>query len=269
MFWHSSDDRCVAPKLPQHFVEDHWGSYINLDQVNSRYGNCISLHDVLSAVELQPRIFWTHAHSSLGAFFEQDREVVKFVQRLLKKRRIVCVYRDGRDTLVSLYHYASSFNDRIAARSFSEFIHMSSDFDGRTCPKSMTRADYWAWYVDGWIDREEVYGVSFEQLTKRFVNTLTQVAHMLALGQPPSVISPLRTGRSTYWQWSYPYQLWKRMQGLLPIPSRYTAVEFRSGLSGGYRTMFSDDDLRLFNGHAADVTKALGYNISGYDENEG
>lgn len=253
--------------FPQRFAKDRWGSYINLDHVNRRYGSRLSLYDVYAALERQPRIFKTHTHSLLWDFFEQDQKVVALIHRLLSTGRVIYVYRDGRDTLVSLYHYACSFNERIAAKKFSEFIRMSNDFDSRTCPQPMGRADYWAWHVKGWSANENVNSVAFEQLTQDFASTLTQFVHSLRLEHPTTYVSPVRSGRPVHSRWTYPYQLWKRMRSWFPSLSRYTAVEFRSGLSGGYRTMFSDDDLQFFDRRAADVMTALGYYTS-EDENE-
>ena len=245
--------------FPQRFGRDRWGPYINLDHVNKRYGSRISLHDLYAALEQRPCIFKTHAHNLLWDFFEQDREVIALLQRLLKRRRVVYVHRDGRDTLVSLYHYARSFNDRIAEKKFSEFMRMFNDFDGDTCLRPMHRPDYWAWHVDGWIRHRDVYSVAFDQLTQDFASILMQLADRLELEQPVGLVNPVRRSRLTHWQGSYPSRLWERMRRWLPGSSRYTAIQFRTGVSGGYRTVFSDDDLQFFDRHAAGAMKMLGY----------
>ena len=79
--------------------------------------------------------------SDLTPFHPEERE---FVRAFLENNKAIYVYRDGRDVLVSFYHYMKGFRDDLPE--FSNFIKMNNDFN--PYHTSVNRIEYWKEHVE-------------------------------------------------------------------------------------------------------------------------
>ena len=113
--------------------------------------------------------------SYLTPFSQEEKE---FVENLLENSKVIYVYRDGRDVLVSLYHYIRGFREDLPE--FSDFIRMPNDFDPYY--RSVNRVEYWKEHVEGWLGRSnlDIVTVSYEQLHADYVSTIRELSDSLA-----------------------------------------------------------------------------------------
>jgi hypothetical protein len=202
----------------------------------------------------------------------------RLVQYILDTSRVIYVYRDGRDAMVSWFRYMleaggglpTDLPPRIKASSFSEFLRMPN----RYIPvlrsiqeEDLNRVTYWSWHVESWLEKNSVIPMSFEDLRESASDTISKLAAEIGMIDSllPSIeLPPLITERGR----SFPMRMlrrWRRFQ-----TERYhqkRGVEYyppmpsyaRSGGTGGWRAYFSEDDLAFFNKYAGNTLNHLGY----------
>jgi hypothetical protein len=192
----------------------------------------------------------THALPWASAW--QAPEAGEYAAQLLAESPTIYVHRDGRDVLVSLYHFIQSYSPGVATQSFSEFIRSART--GRDA-LGISQAAYWQHHVLAWLDTGPTATASYEALQIAFDASLRTVAERLALELRPS-LSPVglepRRGRLAGALGAV-----RRRLGL--GPGRSTAIRPRSGGSGGWRETFDEADLAWFETQASEAMRRLGY----------
>ena len=180
-------------------------------------------------------------------------------------KNIACVFRDGRDAIVSSYYHMLFQNDRNSphliqhCRSRLQF----EDYDDvkNNLPrfidyiftehheKTLTRRNQFTWaeFVDAWIDRE-VVKVKYEDLVENGVMTMTQVLEGLTnrdvdLAKLKQVVA----------EFSFENQS-RRKPG-----EEDNASFLRKGKPGDWKSKFSKEAAEVFNGYAGKQLVQLGY----------
>ena len=192
----------------------------------------------------------THALPEAGGW--QSREAGQFAAQLLAGSPTIYVHRDGRDVLVSLYHFVRSYSPDVAGQSFAEFLrgaHSAPDAVG------LSRAAYWQHHVLAWLDRGPTVTVSYEGMLADFAASVTAIADRLALDLRPT-LSPVDLGARPGLAHAVMRPLLRRL-GLGGRQS--TAIRPRSGGSGGWRAAFQAADLAWFEAEASEAMRRLGY----------
>ena len=196
-------------------------------------------------------------HALPGAASWADAEAGAYATRLQEEWPSVYVHRDGRDVLVSLYHFVRSYSPDVAAQSFGDFIRAqgtSRDSAG------VSRAAYWQRHVLAWLDRGPAAIVSFERMKSDFPGAMADLASAVGLGLRPQLSPVLIEKRGAAGSiWSRALRRGLSRIGLAPPPRRSTAIRPRSGRSGGWRASFDEDDLAWFETQASEAMHRLGY----------
>ena len=162
---------------------------------------------------------------------------------------MIYVYRDGRDVLISLYHYMRGFREDLPE--FSDFIRMPNDFDPYY--RSVSRVEYWKEHVEGWLGRSnlDIATVSYEQLHADYVSTIRKLSEFLDLTIKPSGVDRIKFTK---------YGLFRRLlRRVVPLAAKSSAIAPHKGVIGDWKNHFSQRDLELFNKIAGTTMAKLGY----------
>jgi Sulfotransferase domain len=162
------------------------------------------------------------------------------------------VHRDGRDVMVSLYHYMKSFREDFADLSFSDFLRMDNELDGEP---TMSRPAYWAHHVATWLSQPNLISIAYESLETDYEATVRNLADFLNIKlnntlqaidlHQPKQVQPIAN------------RILKKMG--LQREKVSSAVAPRKGKSGDWRTHFNDNDLEYFMSEAGEMMRQLGY----------
>jgi len=188
-------------------------------------------------------ILKSHTEADLN-FFPPEKRF--FVDYLLKRAKVIYVYRDGRDVLVSLYHY-DKYKSEHRIGSFSSFIKKENPERGEN------RIEYWKRHIEGWLNRNEsnILRISYEQIHKDYEGVLEQIRSFLGISFKKNKITKVSLRR---------YGLFLRaLRKIFPGIFKSSAVFPRKGSIGEWKEYFSNEDLETFNLIAKDTMRKLGY----------
>lgn len=198
----------------------------------------------------------THSHGNLQDFFVGTSELKKLVEELFATSKIIYVHRDGRDTMVSLYHYHKKFDKTIRDISFSDYIRMTNNFDKDTYQSNFNRIEYWAFHVRSWLECDNCLFVSFDDFQDNYLKTLNKISEFIDEPINTDVQDTRRQSDSNL------YSLWLRVKAKIfgkYGQVKYSSVGFRKGKSGEWREYFSSKDIDFFNDKTGNVNQLLGY----------
>jgi hypothetical protein len=190
-------------------------------------------------------------HALPGRVAWSTPEAAEFAADLLASSPAIYVHRDGRDVLVSLFHYMRSFSPVLEGVSFRDFIRApTSTGDGA----GLNRAAYWQHHVLTWTESKPAATASFEGLLTDLGSSLAEIADRVALQLHPTVrpihLAARRRG---------PLGVLRQPRRWLGRPPRSTAIRPHAGASGSWRDAFGADDLAWFDDHAGAAMRRLGH----------
>lgn len=229
---------------------------LTLDHLNAPTPSLAMTQDELEArIARRPCVLKTHAHAGLDRFFHAPGLESDGVRRIFEASRRIYVYRDGRDVMVSLYHYHRHVDPSRAAASFGRYLRQDNDFDRAGAPAGLSRPAYWAFHVRSWQAVDPVLAVSFEDLVGRYERTLERIAAFIGapLRRPLVRVAgfPRRTPGRFLRQW---VGRWIGRR-----PPRTSAVCFRKGRPEDWRGHFDPADLDFFHRATDGLNPLLGY----------
>jgi len=227
--------------------------FLTLEQIEPSHHQPIPLEDFQQSLQSLIGHVLIKVHDLPTATYWQRNRERTFVESIFQQSRTVYVHRDGRDVMVSLYHYFQSFSTSIAERPFSEFLRMNHDLDGDT---DLSRPAFWAHHVQMWMNQPNLIAVSYASLETDYENTLRSVADFLDV-RLNDTLQPIELPDH-----SHKPTLVDRILYRLGIetPKVITsAVQPRKGKSGDWRNYFSDADLDFFMAEAGETMRELGY----------
>jgi len=198
---------------------------VNMDRLLSVHRDTITADHFFSCTG-KNTLVKTHSPSTLLPFQKDNK--LKEIERPFYSSRKVYVVRDGRDVMVSLYYYLQYMG--IEFNSFSDFLRTNNEFDGY----HMNRVFYWVLHVNSWLDVADVI-VRYEDLHNDYENTVKSTIDVLGLRVNPKVVPVMLNS------------------------VRSSAVFPRQGMVGGWKKLFSSNDLEFFNDTASLVMERLGY----------
>ncbi|MEJ2033659.1 MAG: sulfotransferase domain-containing protein [Deltaproteobacteria bacterium] len=186
----------------------------------------------------------------------QDRTgpVLKTHKKYLKSGKdevIIYLVRDGRDVIVSYFHYLQKFFPGTFRRSingtgwrrFFRLIRRQDDFGVFV----RRYAPAWAAHVNSWLDKRFHALVRYEDLKENPVATLHAVFTALQVEVPERII------REALDIFSF-----ARMSGRSEGQEDKNSF-YRKGVSGDWQNQFSSVDLDYFNKRAGSLMTRLGY----------
>lgn len=232
--------------------------YIDLDRMLPAHRKTLGSDEfrALLTSERKTPIIKSHSTSELREF-SFDESSYKLAEEIKNDSKIVYVYRDGRDVLVSLYYFEKNMTPKPPERTFSEFLRAPNVFynsagryGGCGWPPEITPSETWARHVGEWLDIRGCLGVSYEELSADPDAALRKVAAFLGLPVPPTV------QRVEFHQPSLLARVMRRITGKQFTSS---AVQPRKGVVGDWVNHFSKEDEALFWKEAGHTMERLGY----------
>lgn len=165
-------------------------SYLNLDRLREKHGQPLSLEAFDRGLEELDALALLKTHTPAPAqWFLGTDERSRRARELLAVARTIYVVRDGRDVLVSLFHYARRFNRRVRDQSFADFLRDRDDFfQDVPAFARLDRVSAWARHVEGWLQRPETLVVRYEDLLQRREPTLRNALERLGLPAPDRTV---------------------------------------------------------------------------------
>ena len=217
--------------------------YVNLDELYTEdTDRCLRAVGIAGRV---PRpLVKTHALPGLApGYWGKTRsllhpDIVRFVQ---EHGAIVYPYRDGRESLRSLY-YMVEWRPSGSFASFSQFIRQRQN--------GMSRARIWAEHVRIWLATPNVHCLEMSQLLARPQEVIAQLARHLGLANEGAQLPP-RCGT----------EMVHRLRRRLSVVPKSTAVELPPH-PGKWTDVFSAADREFFHREAGDLLIQLGFEKS-------
>jgi hypothetical protein len=226
--------------------------YLNLDRLMEGHGEPLAL--AAFERELARRgstpVLKTHTPAAPGWFPGSDERSARAAE-LLARSRLVYVVRDGRDVLVSLFHYMRRYSQRVRGQSFEHFLRDRDDFF-QACPafEGLDRVGAWALHVEGWLADPRAVVIRYEDLVARLEPTLRGALARLELTAHARI-------RGVRLPAGVPRRVLRRM--LAPVFPRLvsTAIAPRRGVVGDASRHFSLRDERFFRDRAGALLERL------------
>lgn len=209
-------------------------------------------------------------------FGDRDRKIVK---EIYENSKILHVYRDGRDALVSMYYFYKNAGGslpqgskfRLAECGFSEFIKMPNDHYTKIRgfeERDENRPKYWSSYVDEWFNKEGVAHISYESLCNNFEESVRNLACSLDIEDLLSdeIKRPeLHTAMEKADLGSKILKKTKKIFSVMNKKAEEPKIVYpsypRKGIVGDWQSHFSGSDLEFFLKYAKDTMLKLNYKI--------
>ena len=230
--------------------------FMTLERIEPRHPKHLPVGEFDRRLRSRSGTVLVKTHALPGRASWESGEAGAYAERLLEAWPSVYVHRDGRDVLVSLYHFIGSYSPNVTAQSFAEFIRAESSASDAV---GISRAAYWQQHILQWLDHNPEATASFERMKADFPGAMADLASHLGLALRPS-LSPVRLderyGPGPKWQ----HRLRRGLSRFgITSPARSTAIRPRSGSSGGWRAQFDAADLAWFETQAGEAMRRLGY----------
>jgi hypothetical protein len=229
---------------------DH--GYLNLDRLLWSHPNRISIDQFRQQVKNSRGGIILKTHS-LGTYeaLERFRAEYDFVkQEILPRSKILYIVRDGRDVMVSLYHYVMK-NSPPGPKGFVDFLRSLNTFDA--VRENETRIQFYVSHVRSWLGVTSRLIVKYEDLHSQYDQCLAEIAHYLGMDAKPE-IRKVRLRK---------YNMIQRgIRRMLPRLFSTTAVLPRRGGVGEWRLAFDDKAKVFFKEQAGELLCELGYETS-------
>lgn len=226
--------------------------FMNLDRIEPRHPEHIPIEEFDERLRSREGTVLVKTHSLPDPRAWQTPEAGRYAAELLADAPVIYAHRDGRDTLVSLYHYMASFSDDIARQPFAAFIrHQQSAPDA----PALSRAAYWQHHVLTWVRAKPRALGGFAEMQADFDATLRRVAERLELPLLPTIAPVTLDADDGIGNAVKRVLGGRRRTGR----RRSTAIRPRGGSTGTWQDMFDAEDVAFFEHEAAEGMRTLGY----------
>lgn len=203
-------------------------------------------------------IIKTHLMSNMTGKYgnnnDLDVDTHIFIDELFNNAKKIYIYRDGRDVMVSYYHYLNQKkigNIEIGHKKRDKIDTDFFDFLQQNLP-------YWRQHVMSWINRENVLKLSFENFAFNYENTLNHCINFIGLEPKTDTINIYKKFQSH--NSLYMLILNKIFQiGRIP---KYSAIAPKDGNVGIWKNYFRKRENDYFKQVAGDLLIDLGYEKS-------
>lgn len=194
-----------------------------------------------------------------------SKSLKKFILDLVASSKIIYVYRDGRDVLVSLYHYMKKYDLQIKEIDFSTFLRMQNQFDCfpsvQCYQNQLNRVEYWKFHVEEWLKKPNVISISYEMLDRDYQNTVSKLYEFIESKPTDSYFKEISLSVDRFSSKSRLLKvsnlLFKKITG--KEISKSSAVLPYQGVVGSWRELFADEDMVYFNKIAGNLLQKLNY----------
>jgi len=242
---------------------EYQGEFLRLERLDLSNRKHMSIKDFRICLDKGPNVIKTHNCKEYDSNFDDNNQIREFKKKLLGNAKLIYIYRDGRDVLVSLYYYMQTFSEEIRNVKFSDFIRMTNKFSCCSMVNSLNRIEYWKYHVESWIESPGIFPISFEMLKNDYNETIERIGEFLGIksndkirnvdiqkigGGIGKILLPLPGGRRILKKFT-------QKIGYLDLSS----IELRKGAMSEYKTHFLQEDLEFFDSITSDLMIKLGY----------
>ena len=228
--------------------------FMTLERIEPGHPKHLPVREFQRRLQSRAGTVLVKTHALPGRASWESDETGSYAEQLLQNWPSVYVHRDGRDVLVSLYHFVASYAPSVAAQTFGEFIRAEGSAVDAI---GISRAAYWQRHVLAWLGHDPVATASFERMRLDFPGAMADLASHLGL-QLRSSLSPVLLEERGGPRWMRAVRRALARAGLASGP-RSTAIRPLSGTSGSWRVAFDEDDLAWFENQASEAMRRLGY----------
>jgi len=234
-------------------VRDAQHRFMTLERIEPTHEKHVPIVEFDRRLSSQRGVVLVKAHALPGTGVWRAPEADAYAAELLAEAPTIYVHRDGRDVLLSLYRFVSSYSPAVAAQSFAEFLrsnHTGIDAAG------ISRPAYWQRHVMAWLDRGPTTLASYERLQDDFEASLRAIAERLDLALRPTLTAVrLEPRRRRIPVLDHALRILR--------PASSTAIRPQAGRIGGWHQVFDDADLAWFAAEASVGMRRLGYSLHG------
>ena len=171
-----------------------------------------------------------------------------FIKEIYNSSKKLYIYRDGKDTLVSLYKFLKP------SISFSEFLRQKNDHivkEIRLEKKfDLNRILYWSYHVNQWKLDKSVKNISFSDLNSDFESTLCNVLQFLHC----PIIEPLHKPRIPNNKLLHGLRKKINHYGIGSLPESSSVRPNKGFEKSGIKYFQDKHDLTFFNENIKDTT---------------
>lgn len=232
------------------FEHRNGGDYFTIDHVfnKNKFSDDTEILKTLDNVVSSPNVIKSHSIYDVQRYFSSCSDIVKKrVLEIFENSHKVYVYRDGRDVMVSLYHYQKSFNEKTKNQTFSEFLRDPCGYD-KHCHgnKTYSKPQFWAEHVDHWIQQSDIQIVKYDEFIEDSSVVLDKVSTAFNFELVDQLVDLTMQKNNG-----------KIVKNNARAINKRTSVSFRGGRIGDWEETFSESDLDYFNGQINDVSPTL------------
>lgn len=222
-----------------------------------RFGVEFSLDDLHQSDKRIPSIGYEHehwSHHALASWHERLRGKFLVPPAMLRRKRVIVVYRDPRDVVVSLYHQNQKRSNHRVDCTLEEFIHLP----GRGVEGIVAVMNAWR---ERLAEHPHCLWISYEALRADTAGELRRIADFL--GAPPNDPAQI-AGAVDFASFDNMRALEAKGgfdRGMLKPgdPTDPASFKVRSGKVGGYREKFASADLAYLDQAMARLDGFFGY----------
>ena len=189
----------------------------------------------------------THSHGDVASFFRSAPSA----RSILRDSVVVYVARDGRDVLLSQYHYQKGFDESLRDVDLHAYLTQANEFDANTYSGSKNRPQYWSYHLTTWSDAATEVFLRYEDILQDPNRAIRRVADAAGLTAQPS-LRDMRLSGLPPWRVRL-----RKAQSRLMGRRDTTAVAFRSGKAGEWKATFTDADQKFFDSAAREGLDVL------------
>ena len=232
---------------------------LTLERLHQKHKYSITIEQLRDEYNSGFNIFKAHFNPDLNYFDDSDKR--NLIAEIFENSKIIYVYRDGRDVLKSLFTYIKTYNKEYNDITFSEFLRMDNNFDAEGYVGVMNRVQYWEYHVKGWLAKENILAVSFEDFKYRYADTIKTIENYLGREAEKNIVQVVRKPMPKYIPSTrLTEKLFKIIKKTL-FNTDYSSVSFSKGEVGGYKSIYSEEDIEYFNQIAGPLLRDLDYEV--------
>jgi hypothetical protein len=201
---------------------------------NKPYLNLDSIEET-AKISDESTIFKTHSIADLDKFASlKVKENFDAVKNVTDKCKVIYVYRDGRDVLVSLFNYQKKYDKSLNDVTFASYIRQDNTFEKHIINEKISRVAFWAKHVSEWSIHSDVLLIEFSQLKSNLARVINKMEHYLDEKAKPKLTNvDLEKGVKT--------PAFKKDKSIVR-----SSISFNKGKNGAWVDYFTEDDLEFY-----------------------
>ena len=201
--------------------------------------NCRLENNIKSKLLCKPLIFKSHADINYKYYYRTSEFAQHLFTDLINNSKVIYVYREPKDVLISLYyHYKSIFPEENLG-SIDDFVFQDSKYQLENNSKRLNRVEYLVHHLYEWSNfwnSKIVFYLSYESIIRDYKKSVMDIADFIetdnliqlvdvrsSVANPPNPISrQMKEGETTY-----------------------TSVNFRKGIIGEYQNCMKSSTIEI------------------------